>query len=93
MLIHVTSPVQAFGRKIGLEDTSKEYFQRMGGMLASAPELFANKRDWLTIYQPPEGINLIVAVSFGLFVPSRILRGAKYGGLNVHPSLLPEYVP
>lgn len=44
--------------------------------------------------QPPkpqgEPINLIIAVSFGLFIPPRILKGAKYGGLNVHPSLLPE---
>ncbi len=42
----------------------------------------------------PQGmpINLIVAVSFGLFVPPRILGAAKYGGLNVHPSMLPEYV-
>ena len=39
-----------------------------------------------------EPINLIVAVSFGLFVPPRILRSAKYGGLNIHPSLLPKYV-
>ncbi|KAL8943081.1 MAG: hypothetical protein Q9216_001281 [Gyalolechia sp. 2 TL-2023] len=36
-------------------------------------------------------INLIIAVSIGLLVPSRLLRLAKYGGLNVHPSLLPEY--
>ncbi|KAL4944235.1 hypothetical protein BDV06DRAFT_112925 [Aspergillus oleicola] len=46
-------------------------------------------------WQPPvfsDGpINLIVAVSFGLFVPPRILNGAKYGGLNVHPSLLPDF--
>ncbi len=45
--------------------------------------------------QPPRphgnGINLIIAVSFGLFVPPRILNGAKYGGLNVHPSMMPEY--
>lgn len=40
----------------------------------------------------PEGTNLVVVVSFGLFVPSRILNSAKYGGLNVHPSFLPEYV-
>jgi methionyl-tRNA formyltransferase len=40
----------------------------------------------------PSDINLIIAVSFGLFVPPRILRQAKYGGLNVHPSFLPEYV-
>lgn len=39
----------------------------------------------------PTSINLVIAVSFGLFVPTRLLRAAKYGGLNVHPSLLPEY--
>ena len=48
-----------------------------------------------TGWQPPNPggnlINLIIAVSFGLFVPPRILNGAKYGGLNVHPSLLPDF--
>ncbi|KAG8168736.1 hypothetical protein KVR01_001485 [Diaporthe batatas] len=34
--------------------------------------------------------NLIVAVSFGLFVPPRILRSVRFGGLNVHPSMLPD---
>lgn len=34
--------------------------------------------------------NLVVTASFGLLVPKRILDGAKYGGLNVHPSLLPD---
>jgi len=43
-------------------------------------------RDW----ELPSGINLIIAVSFGLFVPPRLLRQAKYGGLNVHPSFLPD---
>ena len=40
----------------------------------------------------PDGdpINLIIAVSFGLFVPPRLIHASKYGGLNVHPSLLPE---
>jgi hypothetical protein len=38
----------------------------------------------------PGGINLILAVSFGLFVPPRLLSAAKYGGLNLHPSLLPD---
>ncbi|KAL2196132.1 formyl transferase [Corynascus similis CBS 632.67] len=40
----------------------------------------------------PDGvpINLIIAVSFGLFVPRRLIHAAKYGGLNVHPSLLPD---
>ncbi|KAL1840965.1 hypothetical protein VTJ49DRAFT_7571 [Mycothermus thermophilus] len=37
-----------------------------------------------------EPINLIIAVSFGLFVPPRLINASKYGGLNVHPSLLPD---
>lgn len=35
-------------------------------------------------------INLIIAVSFGLLIPSRLLNGSKYGGLNIHPSMLPD---
>lgn len=43
-------------------------------------------RDWLK----ENPTNLVVAVSFGLLVPAGLLESAKYGGLNVHPSLLPE---
>ncbi|CAI6100229.1 unnamed protein product [Clonostachys chloroleuca] len=43
-----------------------------------------------TNWEPPKSINLIIVVSFGLFVPKRILRSVKYGGLNVHPSFLPD---
>ncbi|ROT41213.1 Formyltransferase [Sodiomyces alkalinus F11] len=43
-----------------------------------------------TGWTPSFEINLIVAVSFGLLVPPRLLRLAKYGGLNLHPSLLPD---
>ncbi|KAH9808837.1 methionyl-tRNA formyltransferase, mitochondrial-like [Teratosphaeria destructans] len=46
--------------------------------------------DTFTGWRPPGHVNLVVAVSFGLLVPSRILNGAQYGGLNIHPSLLPE---
>ncbi|KAI0134590.1 formyl transferase [Xylariales sp. AK1849] len=47
--------------------------------------------DTFTGWNMPPSINLITAVSFGLFVPPRLLKAAKYGGLNVHPSLLPEF--
>lgn len=40
---------------------------------------------------PRSDINLIIAVSFGLFVPPRILNSAEYGGVNIHPSLLPDF--
>ena len=41
-------------------------------------------------WSPPKPYNLVVAVSFGLLVPGRILGAARYGGINVHPSLLPD---
>lgn len=43
-------------------------------------------QDW----SPPESYNLVVAVSFGLLVPKKVLDAAAYGGLNVHPSMLPD---
>ncbi|KIX05058.1 uncharacterized protein Z518_05930 [Rhinocladiella mackenziei CBS 650.93] len=53
--------------------------------------------DTFTGWDPPQyaeqtspNINLIVAVSFGLFIPPRILTQSKYSGLNVHPSMLPD---
>ncbi|KAI0146949.1 hypothetical protein GGR57DRAFT_478146 [Xylariaceae sp. FL1272] len=57
-----------------------------------ATELGLNifERDTFTGWNMPDGINLIIAVSFGLFVPPRLLQAAKYGGLNLHPSLLPD---
>jgi len=33
---------------------------------------------------------MVVAVSFGLLVPPRILNACRFGGLNVHPSMLPD---
>lgn len=57
-------------------------------------DLPVHQIDTFTGWEPPrpndENINLIIAVSFGLLVPPRILNVAKYGGLNVHPSMLPE---
>ncbi|KAJ4994272.1 Methionyl-tRNA formyltransferase, mitochondrial [Stagonosporopsis vannaccii] len=43
-----------------------------------------------TSWTPPFAYNLVIAVSFGLLIPSRILSLAPHGGLNVHPSLLPD---
>ncbi|TDZ31540.1 Methionyl-tRNA formyltransferase [Colletotrichum spinosum] len=59
--------------------------------LAEELNLPIHTRDTFTGWQPESSINLIIAVSFGLFVPPRLLKLAKYGGLNVHPSLLPDF--
>ncbi|CAK7275567.1 Methionyl-tRNA formyltransferase [Sporothrix epigloea] len=59
--------------------------------LATQLGLPIHERDTFTGWSPPSpSMNMIVAVSFGLFVPKRLLRAARFGGLNVHPSLLPD---
>ncbi|KAI1130085.1 formyl transferase [Nemania abortiva] len=58
--------------------------------LADSLGLKIHERDTFTGWDIPTRTNLIIAVSFGLFVPPRLLRAAKYGGLNLHPSLLPD---
>ncbi|KAJ5913537.1 hypothetical protein N7504_002420 [Penicillium tannophilum] len=63
--------------------------------VASSLSLPIHEIDTFTGWTPPVTsngpVNLIIAVSFGLFVPPRILNAASYGGLNVHPSLLPDF--
>lgn len=46
--------------------------------------------DSAAAWSSPTYINLIVAVSFGLLIPAPVINAAKYGGLNLHPSLLPD---
>ncbi|KAI0399333.1 formyl transferase [Xylaria palmicola] len=58
--------------------------------LAENLGLEIHERDTFTGWDMPPKINLVIAVSFGLFVPPRLLSAARYGGLNLHPSLLPD---
>ncbi|RCI09098.1 hypothetical protein L249_5043 [Ophiocordyceps polyrhachis-furcata BCC 54312] len=58
--------------------------------LAEELRLTVHERETFTKWEVPLGTNLIVVVSFGLFVPPRVLKSAKYGGVNVHPSFLPD---
>jgi methionyl-tRNA formyltransferase len=53
-------------------------------------DLDVDQIDTFTGWTPPQPFNMVIAVSFGLLVPPRILNAAKYGGLNVHPSMLPD---
>lgn len=57
---------------------------------AKGLDLPIHQIDTFTGWTPPIQFDLVIAVSFGLLVPARILNSARYGGLNVHPSLLPD---
>ncbi|KAK2025291.1 formyl transferase [Colletotrichum zoysiae] len=81
----VVRPGKLSGR--GMKKIREVPLKKLAGKLG----LPIHERDTFTGWQPRNDINLIVAVSFGLFVPPRLLNLAKYGGLNVHPSLLPDF--
>ncbi|KAL8775708.1 MAG: hypothetical protein Q9209_000204 [Squamulea sp. 1 TL-2023] len=80
-------PIAAVARELGLPLHKIDTFT---GWTLDVTWVNAHLEKPPTRHEAP--INLIVAVSFGLRVPARILGSVKYGGLNVHPSLLPEYV-
>jgi methionyl-tRNA formyltransferase len=44
--------------------------------------------DWLSQHAT---LDLAIVVSFGYLIPPFVLSRFKYGGINVHPSLLPKY--
>ncbi|KAI5923171.1 Formyltransferase [Camillea tinctor] len=80
----VVRPPKRVGRGLKVMQGSRVAF------LADQLGLPIHQRDTFTGWDMPTPINLIIAVSFGLRVPARLLNSAKYGGLNLHPSLLPD---
>ncbi|RAR04564.1 methionyl-trna formyltransferase [Stemphylium lycopersici] len=85
--IHVLHrPAKPTGR--GLKTLREVPIQRVATEELDLP---THTTDTFTGWSPPAPIDLVIAVSFGLLVPPRILAYAQYGGLNVHPSLLPDF--
>lgn len=84
----VCKPPKPYGRGL------KKLYQSPIRAFAESNKLPVHPISTFTGWQPPQpagkSINLIIAVSFGLFVPPRLLNAAKYKGLNIHPSLLPS---
>lgn len=61
--------------------------ERLGIPVATPERLDAAAVDDLTALSP----EALVVVAYGLLIPERLLRVPRYGGINVHPSLLPRW--
>jgi methionyl-tRNA formyltransferase len=57
---------------------------------ATSLNLPTHSFDTFTKWTPSSPLSLIIAVSFGLLIPPRILNLSVHGGINLHPSLLPD---
>jgi len=64
-------------------------FARHNGLNILQPQRL---RDWM-VPLSPEGMpyDIAVVVSFGQLIPQQVLRSFRFGGINMHPSLLPRF--
>ncbi|KAG5363669.1 Methionyl-tRNA formyltransferase [Yarrowia sp. B02] len=82
----VTKPPKRAGRGLKeLKDVPIADFALENGLQVLRAD---NKKE---INELPNDFSLVVAVSYGGLIPQQFLANTKYGGLNVHPSFLPQY--
>lgn len=82
----VTKPPKRAGRGLKeLRDVPIADFAVENGLTVLRAD---NKKE---INALPNDFSLVVAVSYGGLIPQQFLAHTKYGGLNVHPSFLPQY--
>ncbi|KFX94225.1 hypothetical protein V490_04460 [Pseudogymnoascus sp. VKM F-3557] len=81
-------PGKPYGR--GLRKTREVPLKSTAESLGLRTHIHDTFTGWEVPQVDGESINLIIAVSFGLFVPPRVLNSTEYDGLNLHLSLLPD---
>ena len=78
VILAVTQPPKPVGRKQILTPTPVE--------------TWAKKHHVPVSYRiPTQTADLLVSASYGEKIPMGTIRSARYGGLNIHPSLLPRW--
>lgn len=93
----VTQPPRPVGRKHIVTPTPVELWARRHKITVLSfptkkerPWEYENKETVIDTLQPLKA-ELIVSASYGQKIPSDTISDAKFGGLNVHPSLLPRW--
>lgn len=93
----VTQPPRPVGREQILTPTPVETWAKKHNIVClsfpSSPEKswqYQNPQQVVDTLQPV-GADLIISASYGQMIPAETIKSAKYGGLNVHPSILPRW--
>lgn len=86
----VTQPDKPVGRKrILTAPAVKEFAQKVGKDVVQ-PEKLKNNEEFFELLKEINP-DTIVVVAYGKILPKEVLEIPKYGCINVHASLLPEY--
>ena len=85
----VSQPDRPAGRKMKLQPTPVKELAVSAGLPVIQPEKVtaSESLDQLTSWQP----DLAVVAAYGQILPKKVLDLPKFGCLNVHASILPEY--
>ncbi len=93
----ITQPPKPVGRKqeilpTPVETYGKEHTIPVLSFPADAgkPWLYQNEKpvtETLVALHP----DIVISASFGQKIPQKVITAAKYGGLNIHPSMLPRW--
>ena len=93
----VTQPPTPIGRKQVITPTSVEVYAKSHDIPVLS---FQNNTEKHWCYQNEEDVinsistfkpDLLISASYGQKISSHIMKEAQFGGLNVHPSLLPRW--
>jgi methionyl-tRNA formyltransferase len=88
VLAVVTQPDRPKGRGRRLVPSPVKLVALKKGIKLLQPEKLDNKFLDVAVSLKPD---LLVVVAFGQIIPGRVLNSAKWGGINIHASLLPKY--
>jgi methionyl-tRNA formyltransferase len=93
----VTQPPKPIGREQTIKKTPTQLWAEEHGVTClsfpsdpAKPWLYANEEQVIATLQPIQA-DLIISASYGQKIPTSTLAAATYGGLNVHPSILPRW--
>lgn len=93
----VTQPPRPVGRKQVMTPTPVETWAKTHSIsvlsFPSDPErpwLYAHEKQVIDTLQPLKA-DLLVSACYGQRIPIQAIQAARFGGLNVHPSLLPRW--
>lgn len=93
----VTQPAKPIGRKQILSPTPVEIWAKNHDIpvlsfhaQGQKPWLYADEQAVIDSLQPFKA-DLLVSASYGQKIPTQTVSGTRFGGLNIHPSLLPRW--
>lgn len=93
----VTQPPRPIGRKQEITPTPVETWAKEHDVPVLSfpsseenPSFYANEQTVIDALQPFKA-DLLVSACYGQRIPIQTITSAKYGGRNVHPSLLPRW--